>query len=92
MYKKTSWKLLKIKRSPRKFKKYQAIIEHKPSGKTTAVHFGDNRYATYHDKTGLNLYKTHGDASRRASYRKRHEVYRKPGYWTPAELSWSYLW
>jgi hypothetical protein len=63
-------KLIGYRKSTRKFKKYDAILEE--NGKRIYVPFGDNRYSTFQDKTGLGLYKTTGDKERRRLYRLRH--------------------
>ena len=51
-----------------KNKKYMAVFDNKK------VHFGDNRYDQYEDKTKLKLYKhkDHKDKKRRDSYYARH--------------------
>jgi hypothetical protein len=41
-----------IFKSTRKFKKYMAVF----AGSKKVVHFGDNRYGQYKDKTKLKLY------------------------------------
>ena len=81
-------KLVGYRKSTRKFKKYDAILEE--NGKKVYVPFGDNRYETYQDKTGLGLYKTHGDKERRRLYRLRHGT---PGdKYSPSWFSWTILW
>lgn len=54
--------MIKFIKSPRKNKKYRAIL---PNNKT--VDFGDSRYQQYKDTTGLGLYtnKDHLDKERR---------------------------
>ena len=58
----------KIKKSTRKNKKYMVEIEGKK------IHFGDNRYEQYKDRTKLGLYSNlnHNDPKRRQNYFKRH--------------------
>ena len=81
-------KLIGYRKSTRKFKKYDAILKD-DTGKLSYVPFGDNRYESYHDKTGLGLYKTHGDKERRRLYRLRHIEGEK---YSPSWLSWNVLW
>ena len=81
-------KLIGYRKSTRKFKKYDAILKDE-NGKLSYVPFGDNRYETFQDKTGLGLYKTHGDKERRRLYRLRHIEGEK---YSPAWFSWNTLW
>lgn len=81
-------KLIGYRKSTRKFKKYDAILEDK-DGKKSYVPFGDNRYSTFQDKTGLGLYKTTGDKERRRLYRLRHTEGEK---YSPSWFSWNMLW
>jgi hypothetical protein len=82
-------RLLGYRKSTKKFKKYDAILED-ATGKKTYVPFGDSRYETFGDKTGLALYKTHNDKERRRSYRAR---FKSPGEKYSANwFSWHMLW
>ena len=92
-YKQTDYKLLRFRRSPKKFKKYDAVLVDK-QGKKHYVPFSDTRYSNYQDKTGLNLYQTkiHSDKARRANYRARHKTYLREGYYSPGYFSYYYLW
>lgn len=57
-----------LKKSTRLHKKYMIFVNNK------WIHFGDNRYQQYKDKTPLKLYShlDHNDSKRRASYYARH--------------------
>lgn len=65
----------KIMKSTRKHKKYMVYVKDstKKSGKKL-VHFGDNRFKHFKDKTPLKLYKhlDHGDTERKKRYYARH--------------------
>ena len=82
-----------FQKSNKKNKKYDAILENTTTGKIKYVSFGAIGYATYRDKTGLNLYETHNDKKRRKSYIARHTAndYHKKKY-SPAWFSLNYLW
>jgi len=91
-YSQKEWRLLGFKRSQVKGKKYSASIQHKTTGKKRTVNFGAIGYSTYHDKTGLGLYDVHGNKKRKTSYRARHSVYLRKGYYSPSHFSFYYLW
>lgn len=93
-YSKKEYKLLGFEKSTRKNKKYNAILQNKKTGRQTRVPFGDIRYKSYHDITGLNLYPhlIHGDKKRRKSYMARHKGFLKKGYWSPSWFSYYKLW
>ena len=57
-----------IKKSTQQNKKYMAVFKDK------TVHFGDNRYNHFKDKTNLKLYShlDHNDEKRKKSYYARH--------------------
>ena len=90
----------KIKKSSRKNKKYMVEIDDK------IIHFGDNRFEQYKDRTKLALYKDkdHNDPKKRQNYFKRHsgvstrreavdkELRLSNGKLTPKILSHVYLW
>lgn len=61
--------MYEIKKSTMKNKKYMAVFK---DGKK--VHFGDNRYQQFKDKTTLKLYShlDHGDEKRKKAYYSRH--------------------
>lgn len=97
--------ILKIKRG--KFpKKYTAIVQDKKTKTTRVLHFGDQRYQQYKDRTNLNLYgrKNHGDRKRMKNYYSRHsgtknktdaikqEIEKSDGYYNSKILSHKYLW
>lgn len=79
---------MNFKKSTRRYKKYMVTLS---NGST--VHFGDNRYQQYKDKTGLGLYThmDHLDKDRRVRYKKRHESTRHKKY-SPSWFSDKYLW
>ena len=91
---------MEIKQSTRKNKKYMIMIDNK------WIHFGDNRYEHYKDRTPLKLYShlNHNDKKRRMNYFKRHSGVDKKreaiekefnlsgGQFTPKLLSHIYLW
>jgi len=54
------------------------------------VPFGDTRYESYQDKTGLALYKTHNDKERRQQYRARFKSAGEK--YSPNWFSWHILW
>ena len=80
-------------------KKYKVIVYNKDK-KLKTVQFGDVRYEQYKDTTPLGLYKhkDHLDPKRRQNYRKRHGSIKKDGKlaykikYSPAYMSWHYLW
>ena len=88
------------------FKKYTAYIKNKKTKKIRKIHFGDNRYEQYKDRTPLKLYKhkNHGTRKRMQNYFSRHSGTRKrgeaikkekaksTGYYNPKILSHIYLW
>ena len=90
-YKKTKYKVLGFEKSKRKHKKYDALLQDDDKY-ITRVPFGDNRYQSFRDKTGLNLYEIHGDPKRRVLYRKRHRGFLKEGYYSPGWFSYFVLW
>ena len=93
-YSKKDYKLLGYRRSKTKYKKYDAILEQKKTGKLKYVPFGDKRYENFHDLTGLNLYPhlLHGDKNRRRLYRARHKKDLKKGYYSPGYFSYFVIW
>ena len=84
--------LIRFEKSNTKNKKYDAIVENKISKKTFRVPFGDSRYETFQDKTGLGLYQIHGDKTRRSLYRKRAQVHVNKSFYSPGYFSFYYLW
>ena len=86
--------IVKFRKSDTKGKKYDAIIQDKKTDKKYIIPFGGLGYEQYKDSTGLGLYSKldHGDKTRRASYRLRHRVFYKSNYYSPAYMSWNYLW
>ena len=95
---KRTWKLLGFSRARSKRKKYRAIFRNR-RGDLRALEFGAIRsdgvpYQQYHDSTGLKLYSKydHGSLDRRHRYRARHRRWYNPSFWSPAYLSWVYLW
>ena len=90
-----NYKLIGFRKSKRKNKKYDAILENKQTGKNKYVSFGQLPYEHYEDKTGLDIYKhlNHYDKNRRRLYRIRagSNDYQKVVF-SPAYFSWNYLW
>ena len=76
-----------IKKSTRNHKKYMAVF----SDGRPSVHFGDNRYQQYEDKTSLKLYSklNHKDEKRKKSYYERHG---KAVMYSSKWFSHKYLW
>jgi uncharacterized protein (DUF927 family) len=91
-YKKTEYKFLGFRPSTSKNKKYDGLLQNKSTGKNLSIPFGDSRYENYQDKTGLNLYKTHGDKKRRENYRARHKSDLRKGYYSAGDFSYNILW
>ena len=89
-------------------KKYTAIVSNKCTGRTRRVHFGDQRYEQYKDRTKLALYakQNHSNRRRMRNYYSRHSGVRtrkeglekewrrakKSGRYTAKLLSHVYLW
>ena len=93
-YKMIDYKFIRFEKSEAKHKKYSAIIKNKSTGSEIKINFGDTRYQHYEDTTGLKLYSNldHDDKERRRSFRARHKVYIKKGYYSPAYFSYHFLW
>ena len=91
-YSMSEWRLLGFKRSQVKGKKYSAYIQHKTNNRIRTINFGAIGYSTYHDKTGLRLYEVHGNKKRRSSYKARHQVFIRKGFYSPGYFSMKYLW
>lgn len=103
--KKMKEKIIKFERGPN-FKKYTAFVKNDKTQKIRKIHFGDNRYQQYKDRTKLGLYtsKNHGDKRRQYNYYNRHsgegnrkkaiekEIKINKGHYTPKILSHKYLW
>lgn len=55
-------------------KKYTAYVKNKKTKKIRKLHFGDQRYEQFKDRTDLKLYKkqNHLDRKRMKNYYKRH--------------------
>jgi hypothetical protein len=68
------YKFLRFEVSGSKSKKYDAILQHKATGRYKRVPFGDSRFEQYRDKTGLGVYSSfdHRDKKRRELYYSRH--------------------
>ena len=86
--------IVKFRRSESKNKKYDALIQHKRNDKIYIIPYGDTRYQHYKDSTGLGLYSNldHNDKARRALFRLRHKPNYNKNYYSPAYMSWNYLW
>ena len=87
-------------------KKYTAFVKNNKTKKVRKIHFGDQRYQQYKDRTNLKLYKhkDHNTRKRMQNYFSRHsgtknrreailkEKKKSKGYYTPKILSHIYLW
>tara|TARA_Y100001958_G_C20654722_1_gene181116 strand:- start:15 stop:281 length:267 start_codon:yes stop_codon:yes gene_type:complete len=87
------YKLLRIEVSPRKFKKYVAILRNLNTNRIKQVHFGDSRYQHYKDRTKLKHWKhlDHGDRRRLKRFRQRFKNKAKKKF-SAAYFAWKYLW
>lgn len=99
-------KLVSIKVSPNKNKKYVATVCNKKTGSTRIIHFGARDYEQYRDSTKIKKYKSknHGDIQRRKNYFNRHsgtktktkslvkEWIKSNGKYNAKILSHQYLW
>ena len=89
-----NYEFIEFKRSNAKNKKYAAILEHRETGRTKTVNFGDKRYQHFKD-SALGLYSNldHGDPERRKRYHARHSKIKNYNIkFTPAWFSRKYLW
>lgn len=98
-------RLIKIKKSKRKGKKYVAFVRNK-EGKERTIHFGSVEYAQFKDSSGVGAYthKDHGDKKRRDNYFSRHsgiknksqalkkEIAKSGGKYNAKILSHRFLW
>jgi hypothetical protein len=87
------WYFEGFKPSKKKYKKYDATIINKKTGKIKILSFGDKRYQHYMD-TALQTYKNldHNDKERQKRYIARHKVFIKNGYFSPSYFSMMFLW
>lgn len=99
-------RIVTIKKSNRKEKKYMAIVKNIKTNVTRIIHFGASDYPQYKDRTTLKLYKrkNHNDRKRMRNYFSRHSgisnrnkaIYKEKNksnyYYTPKILSHIYLW
>lgn len=78
-----------FRKSSRKHKKYMAYVPQLDKW----VHFGDNRYEQYEDRTPLRLYarQNHHDPERRRLFKIRHENTRHVKY-SPSWFADQFLW
>ena len=97
--------IVKFEKGPH-FKKYTAHVRNKKTRKIRKIHFGDNRYQQYKDRTPNKLYtrKNHGDRKRMQRYYMRHsgsktrsaaiakETVKSGGLYSPKLMSHIYLW
>ena len=92
-YSKKDYFFVRFEKSKTHKKKYDAVIKHKLTKKVSRVPFGSRGAEQYAD-TALGLYAKfdHMDLKRKKNYRARHKVYLKPGYYSPAYFSWTFLW
>ena len=97
--------IIEIKRG--KFpKKYTAYVKNKKTKKIRKIHFGDQRYEQFKDRTKLKIYskKNHSNKKRMQNYYKRHsgiknrtkaikrEKNKSKKYYNAKILSHLYLW
>lgn len=87
-------------------KKYTAFVKNRKTRKIRKIHFGDQRYQQYKDRTKLKLYasKDHKTKRRMQRYYLRHsktknrqeaihkEIKASGGYYNAKILSHKYLW
>ena len=99
-------RIIKFEKSKKQHKKYTAYIKNNKTKKVRKLHFGDNRYQQYKDRTPLKVYKhlNHGTRKRMRNYFNRHsgfknrtkainyEKNKSKGLYTPKILSHTYLW
>jgi len=62
-----------IEKSNKQFKKLKATFTNPSTGQKNTIHFGDNRYNHYYDKSRIWASKDTNDAARRKMYRLRHK-------------------
>lgn len=73
-------------------KKYDALMQHKQTGKVKRVPFGDLRYEHFNDRAlGLFSHLNHNDPERRRLYKKRHAGENEKKY-TAGYFAWRFLW
>jgi hypothetical protein len=87
------YKFIGFEVSKRKDKKYNAILQHKTSGRYKKVPFGDTAYQHYKDTTGLGAFShlDHEDKERRRLYKLRHQK-TKDNKFSSSFFAWHYLW
>lgn len=83
-----------FRKSHKQYKKYDAILINKNTGKIIYMPFGHTRYENFRDMTGLDLYpdKIHNNNKRRELYKIRHQHNLKFGYFSPSFFSFYFLW
>ena len=90
-----NYKFIKFVRSSDSNKKYDAILEHKTTGRRKKISFGQRGASQYRDSTGLKLYSNFdtNDPKRKKLYQQRHEGEGEPNRkYSPGWFSWHYLW
>lgn len=80
-----------FEKSKTKYKKYDALLKNRETGKIKRIPFGNTLFESYTDRTGLNLYKTHGNKERKRLYRLRHKGEDKNKF-SSGYFAWKYLW
>lgn len=87
------YKFIGFEVSKRKDKKYNAILQHKRTGKYKRVPFGQTGAQHYKDTTNLRAYShlNHEDKERRRLYRLRHQK-TKDNKFSSSWFAWNYLW
>ena len=81
-------RILKFSRGPYP-KKYTAYIKNKKTKKVRKIHFGDQRYPQYKDRTtlGLYTYKNHKTLKRMKNYYSRHSGTKNRGLAVKREIN-----
>ena len=99
-------KIINLKKSTIKGKKYTARVKNINTGKERTIHFGGKGYEQFKDSTGLGHYShvNHGTLKRKQNYFNRHsgektkrkavikELKKSNGYYNAKILSHIYLW
>ena len=93
-YSKKEYSFVRFERSKNPKKKYDGVLRNNLTKREVRVSFGARGYEQYFDRTGLGYFTkdNHEDKVRRKSYRARHKGFLKPGFYTPANFSWEFLW
>lgn len=89
----SDYKLIGFKKATQAKKKLVAILQHKKTGETRKIPFGQRGSMTYQNTSGVQVDSVHGDESKRRAYRARHKGEGDPSRkYSPGWLSWTVLW